>query len=786
MQALSICPLKGGILRLPQFDFQFNSTSFGCIRRKDKRKKIEFWFSISCIVENRNGVCNRSSCVSLGNGCFFGFSEIKPVLFGGGKGFLGMCLPIGWSLEEHPIIENVDQGSEEGVVSRFEGTVGDISELTDLNGLRKGEFTLSDDVGSNVDGDSEERVEIVLEEVLEGNLEKGELPLSENVRSDDIVVETRDERDLEGEKTSKIDVRGVSRKLQLAKSVEDVENALKNEGKMPLRVFSSIIRTFGREKKLEPAIALVSWLKEKHKENKEFDGPNLFIYNSLLGAVKQSGEFGKVEVVMNDMRDAGFSPNVVTYNTLMGVYLDDGRAEEALKLFYDMEQKGLSLSPSSYSTALLAYRKMEDGNGALRLFISMREKFMNGELHNCDDEDWETEFLKFKDFTGRVCYQVMRRWLVKDGNLTTNVLKLLIEMDKAGIPPTNSEYERLIWACTREEHYTVVKELYNRIREQRSDISLSVCNHIIWLMGKVKKWWAALEVYEDLLEFGPKPNSMSYELIVAHFNVLLSAAKKRGIWRWGVSLLEKMEAKGLKPRSREWNAVLVACSKASETSAAIEIFKKMVERGEKPTQVSYGALLSALEKGKMYDEAIRVWEHMRKVGIEANLYSYTIMASVYVGLGKFNLVEYIIKEMISTGNNPTVVTYNAIISVCSRNGLGGEAYDWFHRMKGMNIEPNEITYEMLIFALAKDGKPRLAYDMYLRVLNEGLTLSYKAYDAVVQSSQEFGATIDLNALGPRPQGQKNNALHRNNSSEPGYVKAFEEEGIHGEQARKPL
>lgn len=123
-------------------------------------------------------------------------------------------------------------------------------------------------------------------------------------------------------------------------------------------------------------------------------------------------------------------------------------------------------------------------------------------------------------------------------------------MDNAGLKPSGEEHERLIWACTREEHYIVGKELYKRIRERFSEISLSVCNHLIWLMGKAKKWWAALEIYEDLLDEGPEPNNLSYELVVSHFNILLSAASKRGIWRWGVRLLNKMEDKGLKPQSR--------------------------------------------------------------------------------------------------------------------------------------------------------------------------------------------------------------------------------------------
>ncbi|KAJ0053796.1 hypothetical protein Pint_02873 [Pistacia integerrima] len=83
-------------------------------------------------------------------------------------------------------------------------------------------------------------------------------------------------------------------------------------------------------------------------------------------------------------------------------------------------------------------------------------------------------------------------------------------------------------------------------------------------------------------------------------------------------------------------------------------------------------------------------------------------------------------------------------------GMSSAAYEWFHRMNVQNISPNEITYEMLIEGLAKDGKPRVAFNLYLRAHNEGLNLSTKAYDAVVQSCQAYGSTIDLTVLGPRP------------------------------------
>ncbi|KAK2413726.1 Pentatricopeptide repeat (PPR) superfamily protein [Trifolium repens] len=560
-----------------------------------------------------------------------------------------------------------------------------------------------------------------------------------------------DDDDEEEEYDVMIDVKELGYSLQSAKTVKDVEEVLKDKGDLPLQVYSTIIRWFGKEKRVKSAMILFDWMKKRKIETNGSFAPNLFIYNCMLGVVKQCENFAEMETILNEMAQDGISYNVATYNTLMAIYLEKGEGEKALDMFEEIRRNGLTPSPVSYSQVILVYRRMEDGNGALSFFVELREKYRQGEIGKDDDgEDWEKEFKKLERFTVRVCYQIMRCWLVSSENKSSDVLRFLINMDNAGIPLTRAEHERLVWACTREEHYIVVKELYIRIRERYDKISLSVCNHTIWLMGKAKKWWAALEVYENLLDKGPKPNNLSYELIMSHFKFLLSTAKRRGYWKWCVKLLNKMEEKGLKPGSNDWNTVLIACSKASETSAAVQIFRRMVENGVKPTIISYGALLSALEKGKLYDEAFRVWDHMLKVGVKPNVYNYTIMASIYTAQGNFSKVDAIMKEMVTLGIEVTTVTYNAIISCSARNGMGSAAYEWFHRMKVQNITPDEVTYEMLIEALANDGKPRLAYELYLRAQNEGLVLALKAYDAILQSAKTHGATIDVGFLGPPP------------------------------------
>ena len=715
MQALTTLPSKGDLWVVPQLGFELGSSCrIGSRRIRKRIKGLGFPVCHSRLLLSndvrvaRRGSCCGSSKLDLGCRCF----KLKVAFFCmPKKSPFGALVALAWALEQQPIgNEFLREGSD--LVNAVSGE----TERKDGDYLVLGEADDSDD----------------------------------NDKKGDVDPESGEE-----EKSTKVDVRSLAWSLRFARTADDVEEVLKDKSALPLQVYSSMIRGFGRDKRMNSAIAVVEWLKKKKLQTNGLIGPNLFIYNSLLGAVKQSQKFGEMDKVLNDMAQEGVLPNVVTYNALMAIYLEQGRATEVLNILEEIQKKGLTPSPVSYSTTLLAYRKMEDGHGALRFFIEFREKYHKGDIRKDSSEDWENEFVKLEKFTIRVCYQVMRRWLVNAENLSTNVLKLLTDMDNAGLPLGKEEHERLLWACTREDHYIVVKDLYSRIRERHSEISLSVCNHAIWLMGKAKKWWAALEIYEDLLDKGPKPNNMSYELIVSHFNILLSAAKRRGIWRWGVRLLNKMEDKGLKPGSREWNAVLIACSKASETSAAVQIFRRMVEQGEKPTIISYGALLSALEKKKLYDEARQVWEHMIKVGVEPNVYAYTIMASVFTGQGKFNLVDAILKEMVSAGIEPTVVTYNAVISGCARKGMSSAvAYEWFHRMKVQNISPNEISYEMLIEALAKDGKPRIAFNLYLRAQNEGLNLSSKAYDAVLQSSQVYEATIDLSDLGPRPPDKK--------------------------------
>ncbi|TKY63152.1 Pentatricopeptide repeat-containing protein [Spatholobus suberectus] len=230
-------------------------------------------------------------------GFLLGCSEPKfGVILKPNKSHVGdLAPPLGWTLEE------------EGVGGEL------VEEKTDSN-------------DASVNGE--------LESVKSLNLD--------HVQDSDRERKMRGDHNGKEECDGKVDVRALALRLQTAKTVEDVEEILKDKGDLPLQVFSTIISGFGKEKRMDSALILFDWMKKRKVETNGSYGPNLFIYNGLLGVVKQSGQFAEMEAILNEMAEDGITYNVVTYNTLMAIYVEKGECDKALNVLEEIHRNGLT------------------------------------------------------------------------------------------------------------------------------------------------------------------------------------------------------------------------------------------------------------------------------------------------------------------------------------------------------------------------------------------------------------------------------------------------------------
>ncbi|KAF6156396.1 hypothetical protein GIB67_031517 [Kingdonia uniflora] len=193
MQALSVLPLKGDCLGVPHLEFEVSSSVFSRInRRKIKKWDISGPFN-----------CKRSSCL------LFVSSKLRE--FSG-----GVC---------HRSPKKSSFGASFALASALE-------QETIRNELNKGDLKSRDGFVKKVCIDVKD---------------------TETVVGEEEIVKSHNGSGLSAKKSKKVDVRALTFSLRFATTADDVEEVLKNMEDLPLPVYSSMIRGFGLDKRLESA-----------------------------------------------------------------------------------------------------------------------------------------------------------------------------------------------------------------------------------------------------------------------------------------------------------------------------------------------------------------------------------------------------------------------------------------------------------------------------------------------------------------------------------------------------
>ncbi|KAL3679316.1 hypothetical protein R1sor_022272 [Riccia sorocarpa] len=549
-----------------------------------------------------------------------------------------------------------------------------------------------------------------------------------------VAQEVRNKR--EGDRESTPLVRALTWAFRNVKKPEDVE-ALVGGLDLPLPVFTTTIQKLGIEGKPMPALVVFEWLQTSGGNQ-----PNVYTYNSLLGALKSNGHWKIAERVYHEMLQTGVSPDIVTQNTLISMYEQQGAYTYALKIYKNLKPLGLQPSPFTVRNVIQILERKGDVEAVLNVFVDFKQqcrreaeskgKKRENQIEATESRRYSEQREQLEIMVRQMCFKKISQLLARDGN-REEVIRLWSKMRSKEVQLSRNFYENLIRTCgDGEEDHKFVKILYLDMRKQDVPISVSLCNHVIRTLALGKMWWAALEVFEHMVQVGPQPNSYTHKLMLSQFHILLNSARRRKIWRWALQLLDKMIQRGVEPDRFAWNAALIACSKAGETDSAISVFKRMIGRGQRPGVLSYGALLSALEKSNHFTGARMVWEHMKSMGMKPNVVAYTTMISACGRSGSYGEALQLLDEMPANGIQPTLITYNALITACARAGDGERALDVIQQMTAAKIQPDCITYAQLIEAMANEGRWKQATEAYETMQKLKLQPPAYAYEAVLR------------------------------------------------------
>nr|CAD1821943.1 unnamed protein product [Ananas comosus var. bracteatus] len=199
-------------------------------------------------------------------------------------------------------------------------------------------------------------------------------------------------------------------------------------------------------------------------------------------------------------------------------------------------------------------------------------------------------------------------------------------------------------------------------------------NMMIRLHARHNRIDQARGLFFEMQEWRCKPDAET-------FNALIHTHARAGQWRWATNIMEDMLRAAIPPSRTTYNNLINACGSSGNWKKALEISKKMTEN----------------------ENCKAVFDMMAAEGLKPNIVSYNALLSAYSSNGMHVEALAIFKSIKRDGLRPDIVSYTSLLNAYGRSSQPEKAREIFDTMKRHNWKPNRVSYNALIDAYGSVG-----------------------------------------------------------------------------------
>ncbi|WCJ43656.1 Pentatricopeptide repeat (PPR) superfamily protein [Euphorbia peplus] len=474
--------------------------------------------------------------------------------------------------------------------------------------------------------------------------------------------------------------------------------------------------------------------------------------DKLIDFYLAANDFNSVLKVFDDMpiRD------VTTWNKILSTFVSKKMNNEVLGLFMRMVEENVDPGEVTFATVLRACggdnveqihariicHGFVDSSIICNPLIDLYAKngFINSARKVFDG-------LSVKD---SVSWVAMISGFSKNG-YEGEAIRLFNQMHISGTCPTPYVFSSVLSACTKIELFDVGKQLHALIFKCGFVLETYVCNALVTLYSRIRNFISAEQVFSKT----QNKDEVSY-------NSLISGLAQQGYSDKALELFKKMQLDCLKPdcvtvasllsacasiralskgeqlhsyvmkagmsldiiiegslldfyvKSSDistarkfflttqtenvvlWNVMLVAFGKLDNLYESFWIFRQMQIEGLSPNQFTYPSILRTCTTSGALDLGEQIHSLVIKAGFQFNVYVCSVLIDMYAKNGKLEVAQGLLRRL----PEKDVVSWTAMISGYTQNGLFADALRLFNDMLNQGIQPDNIGFSSAISACA--------------------------------------------------------------------------------------
>ncbi|CAL0313168.1 unnamed protein product [Lupinus luteus] len=424
---------------------------------------------------------------------------------------------------------------------------------------------------------------------------------------------------------------------------------------------------------------------------------NVFSGSALLDMYAKCGRVDDAFVVFSCMPEC----NYVSWNALISGYSQVGDRGMALHLLKCMEMEGFLIDDGTISPLLTLLDDVEFYRFAMQLHCKAVKHGLESFNTVCNAmitaySECGSLLDAKRVFNGAVVCHDLVTWnsmlaayLMHDKE--DLAFKIFIDMQKFGFEPDIYTYTGVISACYAPEHKSHGKSLHGLVIKRGLENSIAVSNALISMYLKLNN-----RCMEDALKIFYSMNLID----CCTWNTILAGYSQVGLNEDALRLFVQMRSLVIETDHYTFSAVIRSCSDLATLQLGQQVHLLALKVGFDTNKYVGSSLIFMYSKCGIIEDARRSFEATSKDN--AILWNSIIFGYAQHGQGNFALELFHL--MIERKVKPDHITFVAVLTACSHNGLLEEGCNFIESMESdFGITPRMEHYACAIDLYGRAG-----------------------------------------------------------------------------------